>query len=541
MKTLKKYFKSVKIKSIKNKMRGYRILKEHGELELLIKIKDDISNTKITGIDQYSSKLFFGAGLPKAELIFRQWLILRFLNLDFNKKILISIGKGNKIIISPMPHEWRLVLEKHGFIANTITNKCIWFFHILLYFLYGFYVGISILINSVLKKNDVRNSNRNKSSVYFHGLNSNNLPISNNKSYDIINWYLNSYNKLTSLSHITHSVTNSLPLITNGISINYVNSAITNLAGWKQYFKYIKGLFKLCFFSLSDLIKGKYWHAVLLSESYRSFQFRILDNKQISSHYFFHNVDYIYKPIWTYDAEKNGSYVSLYFYSCNVERFKESDGYKIQPNSWQVMSWSNYLVWDKYQSDFVKRMIGENANIEIVGPIDFVDSCATIPELPKKTILIFDVQPQRDEHYQSYCTLPEYFIPEIVNNFIKDILIVAESYDYTVALKRKRHIGNLLNKRYKNFLQTISCNKNFISVDPDIAAIRLIKSCDIVISMPFTSTALIANNENKISIYYDPSGIIQKNDRGAHGIEIISGIGELEKWFKNIYKLQELE
>jgi hypothetical protein len=47
--------------------------------------------------------------------------------------------------------------------------------------------------------------------------------------------------------------------------------------------------------------------------------------------------------------------------------------------------------------------------------------------------------------------------------------------------------------------------------------------------MPFTSTALVARNLGKPSYYYDPSGIIQKDDRAAHGIPVISGFAELQK------------
>ena len=52
--------------------------------------------------------------------------------------------------------------------------------------------------------------------------------------------------------------------------------------------------------------------------------------------------------------------------------------------------------------------------------------------------------------------------------------------------------------------------------------------------MPFTSTALLANYQNKPSIYYDPFGDVQKNDRAAHGIQVIVGIDELDYWVKSI-------
>jgi hypothetical protein len=49
--------------------------------------------------------------------------------------------------------------------------------------------------------------------------------------------------------------------------------------------------------------------------------------------------------------------------------------------------------------------------------------------------------------------------------------------------------------------------------------------------MPFTSTALIARHLGKPSCYYDPTGLVQKNDRAAHGIPIVTGMEELKSWF----------
>ena len=52
--------------------------------------------------------------------------------------------------------------------------------------------------------------------------------------------------------------------------------------------------------------------------------------------------------------------------------------------------------------------------------------------------------------------------------------------------------------------------------------------------MPFTSTALIARELGKPTCYYDPTGLVQKDDRAAHGIEIVSGREELAHWLGTV-------
>jgi polysaccharide biosynthesis PFTS motif protein len=80
----------------------------------------------------------------------------------------------------------------------------------------------------------------------------------------------------------------------------------------------------------------------------------------------------------------------------------------------------------------------------------------------------------------------------------------------------------------------LSSLENFVKIDPAVSASDMIEKCSAVISMPFTSTALLGRAAGKPSIYYDPIGLIQKNDPAAHGIPIVSGEEELNKWISVI-------
>ena len=71
-------------------------------------------------------------------------------------------------------------------------------------------------------------------------------------------------------------------------------------------------------------------------------------------------------------------------------------------------------------------------------------------------------------------------------------------------------------------------------MDPGISAYRVIQAADAVVSMPFTSTALLAREIGKPTAYYDPSGILQPNDPAAHGILVIQDYKKLVEWFQNI-------
>ena len=98
--------------------------------------------------------------------------------------------------------------------------------------------------------------------------------------------------------------------------------------------------------------------------------------------------------------------------------------------------------------------------------------------------------------------------------------------------KRKRDIGNILHPKYRSLIDIGLVGYN--SVEPNVSAERLIRDCEFVISMPFTSTALIGKHAGKPSIYYDPFGDVLKGDRAAHGIKIVVGIDDLRSWLSEI-------
>ena len=75
-----------------------------------------------------------------------------------------------------------------------------------------------------------------------------------------------------------------------------------------------------------------------------------------------------------------------------------------------------------------------------------------------------------------------------------------------------------------------------LEINPDYDALSVIQKTKASISMPFSSTAVLAKEEGRPSVYYDPTDIIQKDDRAAHGIPILNGIGELKVWIKSIKK-----
>ena len=130
----------------------------------------------------------------------------------------------------------------------------------------------------------------------------------------------------------------------------------------------------------------------------------------------------------------------------------------------------------------------------------------------------------------------EHVTPYIYNNanpFLSDIQFILGKNNITMLHKMKR-INKFAHKKYTRRVRQLNKKYNYIEAHPSVDALQIIQQTKACISMPFTSTALMAKLEGKPSVYYDPSGLIQKDDRAAHGVPVLSNIDELQEWVKSI-------
>ena len=68
----------------------------------------------------------------------------------------------------------------------------------------------------------------------------------------------------------------------------------------------------------------------------------------------------------------------------------------------------------------------------------------------------------------------------------------------------------------------------------EVSAHSLIMACDAAISIPFTSTALIANYLKKPSIYYHTSKKLLMSESLPINVDQINNAHDLRSWLKKI-------
>ena len=490
----------------------------------LVEMPLGISKSKI-------SRHLFGAATDKANEAIRDFLVIRVGMYSLNKSLLVSLGKKKDRIVHPLPEIWRGKIRSLGWKVSEIKSALMWQGFLFLCFGYGGFLLIKNLFLNISTSLCEIPKNPGKS-VYFAGLTRNNFPQrKSGDSYDIISWYLQWQGRETEIQAIGHNVKSSPDLSFKGVSVRFVDplAPVKGVPKTLRLFLWGCVAAALCLF---DMLRGHWWSPLMFGPCVQAF---------IAKHQPTFAIDYLFnnsnsrKPLWLYEAEANGAKSTFYFYSTNCDSFKTRDGYQSTPAYYRNMNWSRYLVWDQEQADFVRRCVGNQAKTEIVGAVWYADSSAILPNPTSRTVAVFNVRPRRKSIYVELGDSLEYYTPAVGIKFLNDIYEVAAKHDWTMAWKEKRGLPQKISKHiaksYKSACRSLASCQNTLIIDPDLAAARLIERSALVISMPFTSTALVARDLGKPSYYYDPSGIIQKDDRAAHGIPIISGFDRLQEIF----------
>jgi hypothetical protein len=205
------------------------------------------------------------------------------------------------------------------------------------------------------------------------------------------------------------------------------------------------------------------------------------------------------------------------------------------------VDWSDYSEWKEVwcvsdaQNNYLSSRIGMPTSTFLTSGVpDWTDLSdeALVKKLSSvsKSLAIFDYTPKFS--YFGYSSLNDLNLSSerTILQFIDDLYLIASKYGFCIFHKPKRNINKKL-KNYVSHLENLNRNyKYFHLVQPDISPRRLIKYTSATVSIPFTSTNLIAIEENKQNAFYDPNGNVSKDDLASSNSDVLLGKDELEMW-----------
>ena len=249
------------------------------------------------------------------------------------------------------------------------------------------------------------------------------------------------------------------------------------------------------------------------------------------------NISSINRPLWTFLLKKKHS-VFFYFYSMNiiplifkrgefsVDKVYDHIGYKL-------FTWNNYIGWSKGQLNWISKQVNSKAIKLINGYYVPFEGENTVITNPKKIISVFDVSPCDPFYYALLGLKNNPYTLNYCMKFIKDIIDATKKLDCVVMIKSKR-FSTILDKNYHNFLSKIEkSNSNVFIINSAVSAQSLVRVSKCVLSMPFSSPALISKRMNIPSVYYDPSSLLNNCLYQNSEVSLLKKKFTLRNWIKS--------
>lgn len=499
--------------------------------DLINEIRDKIANHQIQIENSVIENNFFSKNI-NIQLAFHQYLLSKLLGTMFNRIVLFSIYRDKKIVY-PLPIAWLKIIESSGLKVSYFWSFCCFY----LFVFFSFWTGLFGFFKHLLR--NLKRAKLDKKYSYFFDLNHQCFPSKNDvNSHDIINWYVRKYQKTISNSIDVKSIVHSVPTISNyhyeEHNIIFAQDHFPKISLKNLFFKFIPATLSTIFLVIFTF---RLRNIILLREIIDMYVFKYGDKSCIADCYFFSFTNLLYRPLWTYILENKETDLIFYFYACNISNYKEENKkYSTVPEFFQVFNWPKYLVWNNHHAEYIKKLIKYPSDIEVVGPIGFQDCSIPLQKLDKPALLVFDIQPFKLTYSipVSCGAQKQRYDYKVRVDFYNDIHDICNELGVDLFFKRKKN-NPRTHKSYMSFIRSFIKNNNVIEIDPDVSAFRLCKQFDVVLSMPFTSTAVVADYYGKNSIYYDPSGKIQKDDRAAHNLNVLNGKIELRDYLVNLF------
>lgn len=463
-----------------------------------------------------------------AVLCFRQKLLRTTLDNDLAPGVMLMIGGSHSVFPARLPGQWRRALADRGLRVHKLSSL-FWCYVVLqkLKEAFTFYRRVAHMGAGVTTPAPYALLMGLPSRAYA-GLSQGDEGVYNNFSA----WFGQRHPEL------------DLKIVTGAVQdhrlkphIQYLNDMWRPLKDEHAYKEFRQQACKVLWHSLTALVRGRWQYMFMARDILELHYTTLIEANQLPRRVAITNSHYIVRPLWSYNLEDRGIETGLYFYSTNTFNIKLRDGDYGQIYGYDLMSWSHYYVATPEQANFLNEVNALPKEIHVVGPIPLEDNGAALPEKSGPTVAYFDVQPFREAFMARIGRPTPLYFYEASRRNLEDILAVCKEHGFSLVLKPKRDVGNRLCPHYKKMIAQLEAQGDIKIIDSYIAAERVAAWADVVISQPFTSVALVAQNLGKPSVYYDALCIYQKEQPAAQGQQVIQDRESLSCWLGNISRV----
>lgn len=507
-------------------LKAYDYAIENSYISKIHEIKKELYFSKV---EIHFFKYIYSTNNDNLNFFITQILNLFLLNTDFNKKVLLSLYNKKKFS-HPLPLLYINILKNYNLKINKTKS-------LILYILFIYKAFFSALLNHLIILKQILLNTKpiisKSKAVFFADIQEGCIPSNSNNIYNIINWYINN-NVDKDILEIKHNVNSKSDFTKDRFTIKSEIPISYYLQNIYEKIDFISWSIIFLIYNIFCLLTFKFTNILIYNQAIEARIYQIINNTYLPKEIYFSISSFALKPLWTYVVEEKGTIVINYSYASSFQGFKTDNTYIDQEYFFENTKWKHIYQWSLNYHNYIKSRVPHNVTVHLVNPIYYSDSNFILEKSSNKFVGVFDVTPLESDISCTYIPEIRYRTTQNSILFLNDIYEAANSNNYILLWKRKRKFNSIHSNEYIKFCLEFEKRKNVIVVDSEASAFKIIQYCNICISVPFTSTALIAKHYNIKSIYYDPTNLLYMNDRGAQGIQLIQSKNNLLNYIKNV-------
>jgi hypothetical protein len=220
------------------------------------------------------------------------------------------------------------------------------------------------------------------------------------------------------------------------------------------------------------------------------------------------------QPLWMHGVRDRRHTLHMVWYSQNFvpkQYVGESVGSDLPAA--RHMRVDQHWVWTAGFAGYLRELDQDGA-IRIVGPLLWYLPEDVSPRRKDDAIhvAVFDVTPF-DSSYSAFGAARNYYSAITIGQFTTDIVTACEALAartgrrVVMLVKHKRDVSLLHDRGYLDMLDSLASERNdFVLVDHRADLFSLLSTCEVSVSVPYTSTAYVAAHLGRPAIFYDPFG-----------------------------------
>ena len=255
------------------------------------------------------------------------------------------------------------------------------------------------------------------------------------------------------------------------------------------------------------------------------------------------NSNYSAQPLWMNNLPNKVFKTHMVWYAQNTVPivYKDKPIKAVIPN-YLYMQADEHWVWTKGYAEYL-RGLGTVGEIHVVGPIVWqLPNLAEIEsnDANEVVISIFDVTPVNDSFAQELGLYGNYYNAENMINFIDQIMLVVDRIqlkiegNIRVLLKHKRGHHSRHSQEYiariNDYIE--SCQIAIVPFNENVY--KVVAQSAMVIVVPYSSPAYIADALNIPAIFFDPTGRVFPTYEQSKNLKFISSDIELERYILSV-------